>query len=327
MPSNDKYLRAEYSARINRVIDYIEAHLDDDLSLETLAEVAHFSRFHFHRIFHAMMGETLNHFIQRLRLQKAASWLVYYPKKSITEIAIDCGFSGSAAFARAFKNKYQMSASAWREGGYLQHSKIGKADRKDGQTPGKKWKAPGVSSMYIDPATYNPKWRITMIDTTHIQIDVQDVPAQPVAYVRHIGPYQGDSALFERLFGKLMTWAGPRGLLRFPDTKCITVYHDDPERTDAEKLRIEACITIPEDTAVEGEIGKMTIPAGKVAVARFEITAEEYARAWQVVFGDWLPESGYVPDDRPCYEVYHNDPKTHPEHKHIVDICVPVVPL
>ena len=151
--------------------------------------------------------------------------------------------------------------------------------------------------------------------------------AEPVAYVRHIGPYRGDSALFERLFGKLMKWAGPRGLLRFPETKMITVYHDDPEMTDEQKLRIEACLTVPEDTPVEGEIGKMTIAGGKVAVAHFEIAADEYEQAWKLVFGDWLPESGYIPDDRPCYEVYHNDPNEHPEHKHIVDICVPVVPL
>lgn len=327
MPSNNKYLREEYAARINRVVDYIEAHLGEDLSLETLAEVAHFSRFHFHRIFHAMMGETLNQFIHRLRLQKAAAWLVYYPKKTITEIALDCGFSGPAAFARAFKNKYQMSASAWRAGGYRQDRKIGKTDSKDGQTPGKNRQDGGISSMYIDPATYNPKWRIAMIDTAQVQIEVRDMPPQPVVYVRHIGPYKGDEALFERLFGKLMKWAGPRGLLRFPETKMITVYHDDPEMTDEQKLRIEACITVPEGTPVEGEIGTMTIAGGKVAVAHFEIATEEYEQAWKLVFGDWLPESGYVPDDRPCYEVYHNDPNQHPEHKHIVDICVPVTPL
>ena len=190
MPTTNKYLREEYTARINRVVDYIEAHLDEDLSLETLAQVAHFSRFHFHRIFHAMMGETLNQYIHRRRLQKAAAWLVYTPKKSITEIALECGFSGSAAFARAFKNKYQMSASAWRAGGYRQDRKIGKTEGKDGQTPGNNRQDAGLSSMYIDPVTHNPRWRIAMNDTAQIQIDVRDVPPQPVAYIRHIGPVQ-----------------------------------------------------------------------------------------------------------------------------------------
>ena len=69
---NNDITKDEYTARINRVLDYIEANIDTALSLETLAGVAHFSPFHFHRIFKAMTGETLNRFIQRIRVEKAA---------------------------------------------------------------------------------------------------------------------------------------------------------------------------------------------------------------------------------------------------------------
>ena len=92
--------RAEYIARVDRVIDYVERHLDEELSLDKLASVACFSRFHFHRIFGAVMGETLHQFIGRLRVERAALQLVSNPSKSITEIAFDCGFSGPAPFAR-----------------------------------------------------------------------------------------------------------------------------------------------------------------------------------------------------------------------------------
>lgn len=81
MQDSKKYLREDYTARINRVIDYIEANIDKDLSLEELANVAHFSPFHFHRIFSAMVGETLNGFTQRIRIEKAAAKLVLNPKK------------------------------------------------------------------------------------------------------------------------------------------------------------------------------------------------------------------------------------------------------
>ena len=82
-PSDQRrqYLRDEYIARINRVIDYIEANPDQDLTLSGLAEVAYFSRFHFHRIFRAIVGETLNQFIQRNRVEKAASQLINNPKE------------------------------------------------------------------------------------------------------------------------------------------------------------------------------------------------------------------------------------------------------
>ena len=124
-----------------------------------------------------------------------------------------------------------------------------------------------------------------------------------------------------------MKWGGPRGLLRFPETTMMCVYHDDPKITQEDKQRLSVCITVPEDTAVEGEVGKMMVPGGKFAVGRFEIAADEYGEAWDMVAGGWLPESGYQPGDGPCYEIYQNDPKTHPENLHIIDICMPVKPL
>ncbi len=96
-----KTTKTEYIARINRVIDYIEKNVDKDLSLEVLAGVACFSSFHFHRIFKAIVGETLNQFINRIRLEKSATQLMSNPNKTITDIAFDCGFSGSASFARS----------------------------------------------------------------------------------------------------------------------------------------------------------------------------------------------------------------------------------
>lgn len=320
--------------RINRVIDHIEANISEELSLEDLAQVANFSRFHFHRIFKALVGETLNQFIQRLRIEKAAIQLVI-SKKSITEIALDCGFSSSATFARVFKENYQMSASQWRAGGYLPESKNCKVESKEGKQLRNNRKdftgAPhyylGVSSYSINFETKIPQWSIQMKDNQQMQIEVKDMPEFQAAYLRHIGPYQGDSDLFAGLFEKLMKWAGPRDLLRFPETKVLAAYHDDPKITDEEKLRVSACITLPEEAEVDGEIGKMTIPGGKFAVARFEINNDEFEACWDAVMGGWLPESGYQPDDRLCYEMYHNDYKEHPEQKHIFDICVPVKPL
>ena len=159
------------------------------------------------------------------------------------------------------------------------------------------------------------------------EVEISDIPEFHVAYVRHVGPYAGDTELFGRLFEKLMTWAGPRGLLNFPETKMLSIYHDDPNITDPNKLRVSVGISIPEDTPVEGEVGKMTIPGGKYAMARFELSPDQYPDAWNAVFGGWFPESGYQPADGPSYEQYLNNPEEHPEKKHIFDIVVPVKPL
>ena len=148
-----------------------------------------------------------------------------------------------------------------------------------------------------------------------------------VAYVRHVGPYKGDSKLFERLFGTIMKWAAPRGILGSPDMKSITVYHDDPDVTEADKLRLSVCVTVPEDTQTDGEIGKMTVAGGSYAVGRFELLSHEYEDAWKMMYGGWMPESGYQPDDNPPFELYLNDPDKHPEGRCIVEICIPVKPL
>jgi AraC family transcriptional regulator len=90
-----------FAARINRVIDYIDAHLGDEMDLETLASIAFFSKYHFHRLFASHTGETLGAFIQRLRQDKAADLLCNRQDCTVTQIALECGLSGSAAFGFA----------------------------------------------------------------------------------------------------------------------------------------------------------------------------------------------------------------------------------
>jgi AraC family transcriptional regulator len=314
-------LRAEYQSRINRVIDHIDLNIGRDLRLGELARIANFSPFHFHRIFSALVGETLNGYIQRRRAEKAAAVLIANPKASITEIALDCGYSGSDVFARAFKERYGMSASEWRAGGNEAWSKNRQTNRKIDQAIRKNGQEDSEPLPYdeTDPISS----RRSFMDKSKFKVEVKEAPALTVAYVRHIGAFQSIGPAFE----KLMKWAGPRGLLRFPETKVLGVYHDSPEITDTDKLRSDACITVPPNTVVEGEIGKMTVPGGLFAVAYAEIAPTEFGEAWNALMRDWLPESGYQPDDRMCYELYLNEPQNHPEGKFIIEIHEPIRPL
>jgi AraC family transcriptional regulator len=343
--------RAEYVARINRVLDHIDAHLGDPLTLDELAGVAAFSPFYFHRIFAALVGETPAQYVRRLRVERAAQQLVAAPGKAVTEVALDCGFSGSAPFARAFKETLGMTASEWRRtmGPRAQGmDTAARQDRKDGQTPGNLRKDWRVTPVYGDAVQQRLMWRVTMTGQNadaarpadgapeqsggagkrgpEARVEVKEVPAFTLAYVRHTGPYAGDSELFGRLFGRIMSWAGARGLLG-PESRVVSVYHDNPGLTEPDKLRVSVGVSVPDDTPVDGEIGKMAIPGGTWAVAGFELAEDEYAAAWDAVFRGWLPDSGYQPTDGVCYEQYLNDPAQHPEHKCIVNICVPVKPL
>ena len=333
--------RQEYLARINRALDHIDANLGGALTLDELADAACFSRFHFHRLFSALVGETLADYIRRVRLQRAAARLTQCPKDSITTVALDCGFSSPSVFARAFRERFGVSASDWRRSGGVAPGsaaaesaaaggrKERKAESKGGQAKRKGGQAGNAAPPY--DRFHQPERRKAMEEMEKMDkkekipytVEVKELPELLVAYVRHVGPFQQIGQAFERL----MRWAGPRGLLRFPQTKSLAVYHDSPEVTETGKLRSDACITVPEGTQVEGEVGLLRIPGGKFAVGRFEITAGQFGQAWDALMGEWLPQSGWQPDDRMCYELYLNDPQQHPQHRFIVDICEPVRPL
>ena len=85
-----------------------------------------------------------------------------------------------------------------------------------------------------------------------------------------------------------------------------------------------ARITVPEGTKTKRDIGTMTVPGGLFAVATVEIDLTQYGEAWDRLIGEWMPRSGYQPDDRMCYELYLNDPEKHPKGRHIVEICEPI---
>jgi AraC family transcriptional regulator len=307
----------EYEKRINRVLDYIDNNLDKDLTLQELADISCFSRFHFNRIFSALMGETLFTFIQRLRLERAASRLCY-EKTPIINIALDCGFSNAASFSKSFKAFHGYSPSQWRS-----KSKTGQVISKKGQVHGNMGKEDSRSEHYN--LSINSIRRYSM-DMNKVKVNVTEREEVTVAYVRHVGPYAGDAGLFERLYGQLCQWAGPRGFME-GEPEFLSIYHDNPEITDEENLRISICLVVPEGTEAQGDINIMKVPGGKYAVGHFEIDVTEYGEAWSYICGEWLATSGYEPDERPCFEIMVNNPDEHPQGKHIVDIYEPVRPM
>ncbi len=299
----------EYINRINRVWDYIEANLDKELSLETLSEIALFSPFHFHRIFLAFTGETINDFVKRKRVEKAASLLIDNPDSPISDIAYYCGFNSVSVFCRNFKSHFGTSAREYRESRFSEKSKNRQPESKNSK-----------SSLTGHDYVYHVESLKNII--MNKKIEIKEMPAMNLVYCRHMGDY----SKIGEAYGKLMKWAGPRGLLNSPDLKTVTVYHDDPNVTEIEKVRQSACITVDSPVKAEGEFGNLSVPAGRYVVGSFEIDETQFSQAWNEVCL-WLSESGYQPDDKNPYELYHNDHKEHPEKKFIVDICIPVKPM
>jgi len=316
MNTRNKYLVEEYRGRINRVMDYIEKNLSKSLTLEELSDVASFSKFHFSRIFWAMTGETPFQFLMRIRMEKAATYLVMNPKYPISQIAFLCGYSDLSVFSRNFKTHFKIPPSEWR------NRKNSQMFRNENRTDRNTDQFNKPSSNYFSHQYEPLKWRTNM--ELNRSVEVRELPGMTIAYIRHVGPYKGNGELFQGLFDRLFAWAGSRELLKQPDMKTITVYHDDPDVTAENKLRLSVGLIVPKDTKVEGEISKMDIDAGKYVVARFELGVQDYQKAWSWLFGEWFPESGFQPADGPSMEMC--SAKTE-DGRHVVDICVPVKPL
>ncbi|HGH1669692.1 TPA: GyrI-like domain-containing protein [Bacillus cereus] len=293
-----KQSRNEYLRRIHKVQDYIESNIDSSLSIEKLADIAGFSKFHFHRIFKGIVDEPLSRYVNRLKLERATNLLTYRLDMTITDIAYHFGFTDSAVFSRTFKNYYGVSPSQYRN----DNSKNCKDVR-------------GIPQ-------YN--------ECKQVRGNVEIVTADDinVAYIRHIGTYGELTIAFPKMIEKVFHYAAKQNYHVFDDTKVLTIYHDHHEFTEDYHLRTSLCITIPDASAVEtNDIGIMIIPSGKYAVGHFEIFQDEYKGAWDFIYGEWLQNSGYKPRDLYPFEMYKNDPRRHPEKKHIVDIYVPIEPF
>ncbi len=157
-----------------------------------------------------------------------------------------------------------------------------------------------------------------------MEISIKNLNEREVAYVSFTGNYIGNTKVFKDLFTKLGNWAGPKNLIN-SDTVFLSSYQDDPNVTPPDELVLDVCMSIPENTEVEGEIKKKVLPGGQYAVMHAElVNPEDYGPAWEKVV-EWSKENKYELDmSRPSYELYLNNPEEHPEKHHIIEICLSV---
>ena len=280
--------------RINRVIDYINNHYGEDLSLIKLAEIACLSKFHFHRLFHKHFGETVHDCIRRVRLEHATHLLVADVHASIAEIAEACGFSSSQNFSRAFKERFGFSPTAARKNPDQHQHMISKTESREA----------GDS------------------DETPLAIEVKELPSCRVAYIRDIGPYRSESN--ERAKERLLQWAVAKKLVNA--RIMMGVCWSDPETTPSQECIFDACLTVPENVQDDSEVHIQYLPGGKLAILHCECDWETIPTKRKWLFKEWLPASGFQRDERPFFFIYYNNPHMNRIRLAIVDMCLPVKP-
>lgn len=312
LPANS---RAEYERRMHRVIAFIDLQLDQPLDLTRLAEVAHFSPYHFHRLFAAWMGETVGDYLRRRRVEVAAMRLVSQPRLGVLPVALAVGFGSGEAFSRAFRLRFGASPSAWR----VQQRQASK--RNPGQAKSNLDQADIV--VAADTGTsFNPGQEILM------KVSLVDRAPTLVAYLRHTGPYGEPISQFWQ--NTYYPWAAANGLLAHAR---YGISHDDPGIAAPEKCRYDACVEIdpgftPVQLGTSGPALTTTIPGGRYASLAFRGPVAQMGDAWAALLRDWLPSSGLQLDARPSFEFYPRDASYDPKTGVMgCQICIPVAPL
>jgi len=303
---NKSVLQSDYIGSVNKALEFIDQNLDTNLSLEEVSKIACFSPFHFHRIFKTITGETLNAYINRKRIEKVAAVLMRRPEVTITELSMSFGFTSNSSLTRAFKKYYQLTPSKFRKQSG-RFSKISKIESKIGQVH-------TTFETYLCSIDHLKNW-IKM----NAKIEIKEIADMDLAYVTCIGAQSITAA-----YDTLLRWATPLGLLNNADTKMVTIYHDSFKTTAPHQVRISTCITLAEPLKVSGDIGLRTISKGKFIVGSFSIGLSEFEKSWNGLFA-WMAENGYKKGDRDPFEIYHNDYRTHPEKKCIVDYYIPIL--
>jgi AraC family transcriptional regulator len=276
--------RTNYAERLSRVIHYIYDHLDDEIDLHQLADVAHLSPYHWHRIYHAMNGETIAATIKRLRLHRAAGYLAQTAMPFET-VAGKSGYDSLQSFTRAFKSVYGMPPAQYRKNG--SHAQF---------------------------LPLNPGRNSGMYD-----IAIKTIPGMQALTIRHVGPYMQIGKAFDLLYGQLAA----RNLLS-AGIRTVGIYYDDPAAVAEQELRSRAGVVMTKPITIEPPLEYADIAAGSYAVLRHKGPYADMKAAYQWLYGVWLAQSDREVADAPVFEEYLNNPRDTAPTELLTDICLPV---
>lgn len=287
--------------RMQRVTDWLVNHLDQPFDLDRLAELAHFSPYHFHRVYTAVMGEPIAETVRRMRLHRAAVML-NTSEQSVAAIAKKVGYGSVQAFGRAFRDNYGAAPAQYR-----QHAKTSLAL---------------VMASIKQGATMQANYPSGLGTLQERAVEIVELDSLRVAAWPHQDSYNaiGDS------FQKLTAWAVGRQLMS-PQARMFGLYFDDPDSRPLADLRSEACIEVPESFTLQaGDVPvRLThTSAGRCARMVFTGSYAELNTAYRWLYQAWLPASGHETGDQPPMEEYLNDPRSCPPAQWQTAICIPL---
>lgn len=282
--------KKSYAARFGKVLDYIEVHLHEPLSVERLAGVANFSRFHFHRQFADYIGVGVARYVLLMRLRRATYQIAFDRKARIIDIAYDAGFENPESFTRAFRSAFGQSPSEFRR-------------RPDWES----W--------------HERYW--FRIPERNIQVNVEIVQFETtrIAVLEHRGPTEK----LNESVGRFIEWRKSNALSPKDSSRSFGVVWDNPDTTPPADFRFDICgevrAAVPANP--QGVVEK-AIPGGRCARVRHHGSHMRLGESIYPIYRSWLPESGEELRDFPLYFHYLNLLPETPEGELVTDIYLPL---
>ncbi len=254
-----------YHARMQRVLDHMDQHLDDDLGLDALSGVAAFSKYHFHRQFASTFGVSVHRYVQLARLKHASHRLASKDAPSVTDIAMDAGYEAPDAFARAFRQRFGQSPSSFRK------------------SP--EWEPWLAAFGPLD----NARSKLMQKTYTHEDVTIRDVAPTPVAIMEH----RGDPATIGDTIQRFIAWRKAEGLSSPKTSPIFNVFRSERRPALPAAYRMDLCagIDFPIGANDEG-VAAGLIPGGRCAVLRVVGNTDNLEPAALYLYRDWLPASG-----------------------------------
>lgn len=275
----------DYIQRINKVVAYINNHLDETLDLKTLANEAALSDFHFHRIFKALKGEAIGGYITRLRLEATAR-LLRYTTLTIEEIAFNIGYETTASLSKAFKKQYGISPTEYRT------NKDTYIMKKEIINPDLALKAP--KTVILEPKN--------------------------LIYIALTGAY--GSLDYGKAYEQL--WAVIKAQKLFTKgIESICISYDDPKITESSLQRSDVCLAIHKPATPQEEVSCKTLAGGKYAVFFYQGSYENLSQVYDTAVR-WVIDHQYTLREEPFFEKYLNDARRTPKEKLKTEIYIPI---
>lgn len=270
---------------VKQGIDYIMQHLDEELSIEAVADHCHFSKYYFSRVFKAETGESVYSFIKRLKMEQSAVNLKLEKGRTITDIGLEYGYS-SSNYSSAFKNHLNVSPAEYRKS----------IDR----------------SSVLHPYCPGEYARFQTFEEYAGQVQILELDDFVVICERYIGNYSELGDNWSEFTEKYKDYLKA-------DTLLIERFYDDPSITSVSQCLYDLCMTVDKDCLLEN-ITK--IQGGKFAVYRFDGLVEHIFAALQGMFRTWLASSGYEMDERYGLDIYRSIDRANM--RVVMDFCIPV---